>query len=55
MIVIIPYTTAGGGSARPVRGSVHGGGGSPGQEGDLRAQSTKAAEEESGWKGREGE
>lgn len=29
-----------------------GGGGSPGQEGDLGAQSTKAAEEESGWKGR---
>lgn len=25
VIVIIPYTTAGGGSARPVRGSVHGG------------------------------
>lgn len=53
MIVIIPHTTAVGGSARPVLGSVHGrGGGSPGQEGDLGAQSTKAAEEESGWEGR---
>lgn len=36
MIVIIPHTTAVGGSVRAVLGSVHErGGGSPGQEGDL--------------------
>lgn len=54
MIVIIPYTTVAGGSTHPdpVRGSVHKGRRVTGAGGDLGAQNTKAAEEESGWKGR---
>lgn len=42
MIVIIPHTTAVGGSVCPVLGSVlWRGGGSPGQEGDLRGPKHK--------------
>lgn len=57
VIVIIHHTTAVGRSTRPLRGSVHEGEeGHQGWRGRSRrgGRSTKAAEEESGWKGTAG-